>query len=79
MVSAMQRDTVKAQISAAVAAGAKVLFESPTPSGLGNWQPVTVIGGLDQSMGIQRVEVNVPSPPCLVTLPCGISSVHPHS
>lgn len=56
MVSKVQLENVKKQVDDSVANGAKKLYESPVPSGGGNYYPVTVLTDLNQSMLIQRAE-----------------------
>mmetsp|Transcript_18084 Transcript_18084/g.24872 ORF Transcript_18084/g.24872 Transcript_18084/m.24872 type:complete len:473 (-) Transcript_18084:200-1618(-) len=65
MVSALQRDHVKAQVDDALDHGAKMLYQGSIPDASattengdekGNYYPVTVLSGLKQDMCIQQAE-----------------------
>jgi acyl-CoA reductase-like NAD-dependent aldehyde dehydrogenase len=57
LVSSLQREIVKAHVDDAVAKGARVLYQSSTPSDLkGNFYPVTVLADVRDGMRVYREE-----------------------
>ena len=53
----MQYDLVRAMVDEAVAAGAKVLYESPVPPGPGLFLPITILTDVTPAMRVVSEEV----------------------